>query len=219
MITIFCFSCNMPFLPEFDRFAKFVLILPFFKKKILLINLCRALRRIIKEKRYYYFPNESICRKLFLWHLCPFGLRVRTTFCELFDQFPIFFQLQNLFMPIFVSKSFKCQELLFFFQKETNFFKSSFFFIFKKSDLCLKLFTVLCFCFGLRQVSHLLWGRVLHFLSFKFIFNPYASNYIVSVSVSFFFLKIVYQICHISFDFIISKLPIFQCSRFFNAKC
>lgn len=77
-ILLFCFSCNMPFLPNSCSFSL-----------ILLINLCRALRRIYQRMRYYYFPNELICRKLFffffLLFMCPFGLRVRTTFCELFD--------------------------------------------------------------------------------------------------------------------------------------
>ena len=109
-------------------------------------------------------------------------------------------------MPMFV-KVFRMPRIVFFFKRKQIFPKSSCFSIFKKSYLCLKLFTVLCFCCEAFTLGK---GRV-HLMSFEFIFfsiNINASNHIISISVSF--VQNINQIFQIPFNFFIAKLLLFQ---------
>ena len=110
-------------------------------------------------------------------------------------------------MPMFV-KVFRMPRIVFFFKRKPNFSQVKlFFYIFKKSYLCLKLFTVLCFCCEAFTLGK---GRV-HLMSFEFIFfsiNINASNHIIFISVSF--VQNINQIFQIPFNFFIAKLLLFQ---------
>lgn len=121
-ILLFCFSCNMPFLPNSCSFSL-----------ILLINLCRALRRIYQRMRYYYFPNELICRKLFFFFFFCYSCVLLDSeyvlhFVSSLINFRSFSASKFVLCQFFVLKSFRMPRIVFF-QKKTNFSKLSFFHI------------------------------------------------------------------------------------------
>ena len=154
-ILLFCFSCNMPFLPNSCSFSL-----------ILLINLCRALRRIIKEWGITIFRTNYYVESYFYGYSCVLlDSEYVLHFVSSLINFRSFSASKFVLCQFFVLKSFRMPRIVFFKRKQI-FFQVKFFFIFKKSYLCLKLFTVLCFCCEAFTLGK---GRV-HLMSFEFIF-------------------------------------------------
>ena len=119
-ILLFCFSCNMPFLPNSCSFSL-----------ILLINLCRALRRIIKEWGITIFRTNLYVESYFYGYSCVLlDSEYVLHFVSSLINFRAF-SASKFVLCQFLSKSLECQELLFF-SKENKFPKSSCFFHIQK---------------------------------------------------------------------------------------
>ena len=127
--------------------------------------------------KYYYFPNEFICRKLFFFcYSCVLlDSEYVLHFVSSLINFRAFSASKFVLCQFSVLKSLECQELFFFFRKKSNFFQVKFFYI-QKIIFVFEIVhcAVFLLWFEASEAFTLGKGRV-HFMSFEFIFNPLIS--------------------------------------------
>lgn len=158
--------------------------------------------------RYYYFPNELICRKLFFYGYSCVLLDSEYVlhFVSSLINFRSFSASKFVLCQFFVLKSFRMPGIVFFKRKQI-FFKLSFFFHIQKIIFVFKI--VHCAVFLLWSIySGKGEGTLNEFRVNFFFININASNHIISISVRF--VQNTNQIFQIPFNFFIAKLLIFQ---------